>query len=76
MPKSLKRKAESESERIAGPPKKIILKRNTSETLAAVAKPEVKSADTTTTEKHEAKNDLIAEKKVIKLTELSIKEVR
>ncbi|ERL93493.1 SAP domain-containing ribonucleoprotein [Dendroctonus ponderosae] len=74
LPKSLKRKAESESELIVGPPKKIILKRNTSETVAAVVKPEVKSADTTTIEKHEVKSELIGDRKVIKLTELSIKE--
>jgi len=77
LPKIQKRKAESDVKSEPGPPKKVILKRNTSETLAAIAKAheekpkEEKHAEESSLEKLNEGTD---EKKVIKLSELSVKE--
>jgi len=77
LPKAPKRKSEEKSEVSSGPPKKVILKRNTSETLAAMAKaskPEEKPLESKVTEEKEDGKGGSEEKKVVKLSELSAKE--
>lgn len=79
LPKTQKRKSDTEhkSEVPGGPPKKVILKRNTSEALAAMAiasKVDKKPIDEEKVEDNVKSADSTEEKKVVKLSELSAKE--
>lgn len=70
IPKVVKRKLNEDKSNSAGPPKKVILKRNTS-TSEAIVKPVEEKSE----QPERAIENTTDDKKVIKLSELSVKEV-